>query len=126
MLESMVTAVARKFGGDRQPGGYGFELSDGVFVDMFMDDASDHAMVALRAMSSEMARFLFEVMETTGWALIVDGAPPSALMSKEAPMALVYEGFPSITVVKSPESLRDALSSPFGRWADYRDQVIGQ
>lgn len=125
-LETKVTAVARKFGGDRQPGGYGVELADGAFVDIFMREGADSAMIALRDMSPTMASFLFDVMQTTGWALIFGGAPPCALMLHKVPTASMHDGFPSIQIVKTPEELAGALSSSFGNWADYRNQVVGQ
>ncbi len=125
-LGSAVAGVVRAFGGrSSDEFGYFFDLPDGCSVELFIKRDDDSAMLALRAVTLDVVRFIRELMQATGWAALVSGNELAALTLKSIAAEDVHEGFPALTVISTDADILAFLAPSFGSWAEYRDQVTG-
>ncbi len=79
-------------------------------------------MFALRGFTPAVASAIYMTAEATRCFVIIAG--DGAAIKTAANEGMPPEGFPDFTVVSDERELMEKLGSPFGDWADFRDQIV--
>ena len=114
--------------GARGPDEFGcfvVELGDGGGAEVFGDDLSTGLMVALRGLTPDLLRFLYDLLRAADWVLLpaMEGNP--AIVSSPGLSGGFADRFPEV-VCGSPEELGAILSGGFDAWRAYRDRIAGE
>ena len=128
-LASVLGEVCAKHGGPSTPdqSGYHFELSDGGGVEFYAGGEEAGGMLLLRRWDVPQAAFVFDLLDRTGWLMVVpSGEPLPVLTAREMDSApqLVGELKHVVHVVKSEVDVLSAVEHAFAQWAGYRDQIV--
>ena len=81
-------------------------------------------MVALRGLTPDLLRFLYDLLGAADWVLLpaMEGNP--AIVSSPGLSSGFADRFPEV-VCGSPEELGTILSGGFDAWRAYRDRIVG-
>jgi hypothetical protein len=101
------------------------ELGDGGGAEVFASDLETGCMVALRELTPDLLRFLYDLLAAANWVLLpaMEGNP--AIVKSPGLACGFAENFPEV-VCSSPDELEEILSSGFDAWRSYRDRVVGE
>jgi hypothetical protein len=113
--------------GAREPDEFGcfvVELGDGGAAEIFARDLANGCMVALRGLTPDLLRLLYDLLAAARWVL-----PPAmecnpAVVTSPGLASGFADGFPE-GICGSPEELGEILSGGFGAWKVYRDKIVG-
>jgi hypothetical protein len=98
-------------------------LADGSLVEVFgVGEGSPGAMFAIRGFTPAVASAIYVTAEATR-CFVISSADGSAIKTA-ANEGTPPEGFPDFAVVSDERELMEKLGSPFGDWAEYRDQIV--
>jgi hypothetical protein len=106
-------------------GCYVVQLEDGGSAEVFGSKLASGCMVALRGMTDDLIKFLFDLLKAGNWVMLpaMDGNVtiiPSSVFLKNVP-----DGFPRVVVCNSAAELGMLLSNGVEEWEKYRNQVVG-
>jgi hypothetical protein len=119
--EILVAARAR---GPDEFGCFVVELGDGGGAEVFATNLEAGCMVAVRGITPDLLRFLFDLLTAANWVLLpaMEGNP--AIVKSTVLASGLADSFPEIAC-GSPEVLGTILSGGFDAWKRYRNQVVG-
>ena len=114
--------------GARGPDEFGcfvVELGDGGTAEVFGDDLSTGLMVALRGLTPDLLRFLYDLLGAADWVLLptMEGNP--AIVTSPGLASGFADRFPEV-FCGSPEEVGVILSEGVQAWRRYRDQFVGE
>ena len=106
-------------------GCYVIDLADGGDAEVYGGDPETGVMVALRSLTPNLLRFLFNLLEAADWVMLpaMEGNP--AIVSSPGLARGFADGFPEV-VCGSPEELGAILSGGYDAWDTYRNQIVGE
>ena len=131
---SSANAVLSKVSYQHEPefDSYCMTFPDGSHLQMYgggldNEKSFDGVMFALRGMSEEIGRFIFEFTQAAGFVLMPAMEPACVLLTDESQRpdlpADLEADFQIIPISSGPELLA-ALDGGFDTWRAYRDQVV--
>jgi hypothetical protein len=125
--QAMARGVLAKAGarGPDEFGCFVVEFDDGGGAGVFAGGLGTGCMVALRDLTPDLLRFLYDLLRAADWVLLpaMEGNP--AIVTSPGLAIDFADSFPEI-VCGSPEELGEILSGGSDAWKTYRDRVVGE
>lgn len=111
--------------GPDEHGCYVVAFGDGGGAEVYGNDLSTGCMVAVRGLTPDLLRFLYDLLKATDWVLLpaMEGNP--GIVSAPGRANGSADSFPEV-VCGSPEDLGAILSGGFEAWKRYRDRMVGE
>jgi hypothetical protein len=131
-LSASETAAVRqvleraKSGGPDEHGCYIVELSDGGVAEVFASDLAKSCLVALRGLTPDLSRFLYELLKAGNWVMLPAMEDNMAITTSPECVKGIPEDFPKVVACGSAEELDVLLSSGVEAWQKYRDRALGK
>ena len=94
-------------------------------AEVFGNNLRTGLTVALRRLTPNLLRFLFDLLRAADWVLlpVIEGNP--AIVSSPGLASGFADSFSEV-VCGSPEELGAILSGDYDAWKRYRDQIVGE
>jgi hypothetical protein len=100
------------------------ELKDRGRAEVFGSDLAEGCMVALRGLTPDIVKFLFDLLKAGNWVMCPAMEDPIAVTTSPDKMCGTPGDFPEVLTCESAEELGVLLSGGFKAWKKYRDQVV--
>jgi hypothetical protein len=108
-------------------GCYVIELEDGGGAEIFGNEFADGCMAALRGITPDLLRFLFDLLKAGGdrWLMLPAMEDSVAITTSSRCVKGLPKDFPRLVSCNSPEELGVLLSDGVLAWEKFRDHVVG-
>jgi hypothetical protein len=100
-------------------------LADGSEAEVFTSEPATDCMVALRGLTADLVRFLFDLLQAGNWVMLPVMEEEVAITTSPGSMKGTPENFPRVVACNSAEELGTLLSGGVRAWEKYRNHVVG-
>jgi hypothetical protein len=104
---------------------YVVNLGDGGGAEVFSRDLATDCMVALRGLTPDLLRFLFDLLAAGKWVMIPASVDAVAIATSQEAFVSVPKSFPRSVICSSPDELAGLLANGVHAWEKYRDRFVG-
>jgi len=114
-----------KAGGPDEQGCYVVQLGDGGGAEVFGDDLATGCMVALRGMTPDLSRFLYNLLKAGNWVMLPAMEDAMAITAAPGAMRGIPDDFPRVVACNSAEELAALLAGGIGAWEKTVIRFVG-
>lgn len=105
-------------------GCYVVQFPDGGAAEVFANELETGGMVALRGMTPDLTRFLFDLLRAGNWVMLPAMEDSVAMTTSPNNITGAPDDFPKIVTVSTADEVDVLLSKGVKAWQKYRDRVM--